>query len=287
MVAASAATSVALGGTSVKKIVLAVTGLCCMSFAMAQSASDAATQERMERAKRDASNPLRIIIEASQVKRTRSGGDAPAPAAAAAPVATKAAPEPRAAAERRSARVAEPTPAPPTPSRTLAAPSPAVDDPPATEAKSAPPSTALETPAASVAPAPLSAPAAPDAAAPADVQAPAVSGPAAAGIAAAAAAAPSAPNAAQPAAEVLAPLKLVHYIEPEIPARIRGRLRPTSEVTVAFKVQPDGSVSQAAIRATNARALDPVVLEAVRQWRYDPVPEEREHVVQLVFNLTE
>jgi TonB family protein len=285
MVAASAATSVALGGTPVKKIVMAVTGLCCMSFAVAQSASDAATQERMERAKRDASNPLRIIIEASQVKRTRTGGDAPAPAAAAAPVATKA-PEPRAAAERRSARVAEPTPAPPTPSRTLAAPSPAVGDPPATEPTSAPP-TAIETPAASVAPAPLSAPAAPDAAAPADVQAPAATGPAAAGIAAAAAAAPSAPNAAQPAAEVLAPLKLVRYIEPEIPARIRGRLRPTSEVTVAFKVLRDGSVSQAAIRATNARALDPVVLEAVRQWRYDPVPEEREHVVQLVFNLTE
>jgi TonB family protein len=171
--------------------------------------------------------------------------------------------------------------------RTLAAPSPAAGDPPAIEAKSVPPTAALETPAASVAPAPLSAPAASDAAASADVQAPAVSWPAAAGIAAAAAAAPSAPNAAQPAAEVLAPLKLVHYIEPEIPARVRSRLRPTSEVTVAFKVLPDGSVSQAAIRATNARALDPVVLEAVRQWRYDPVPEEREHVVQLVFNLTE
>jgi TonB family protein len=275
----------------VKKFVLAVTGLCCMSLAVAQSASDAATKERMERAKRDASNPLRIIIEASQVKRTRAGGDTPAPAAAPAPVATKAAPEPRAPAERRPARIAEPTPAPPSPIRTLAAPSPAAGDPPPTAATSAPPTASIETSATSAAPASLSAPAAPaapDAAAPADVQAPAATGPAAAGIAAAAAAAPSAPNAAQPAAaEVLAPLKLVRYIEPEIPARIRSRLRPSSEVTVAFKVQPDGSVSQAAIRATNARALDPVVLEAVRQWRYEPVPEEREHVVQLVFNLAD
>ena len=90
-----------------------------------------------------------------------------------------------------------------------------------------------------------------------------------------------------PAAEVLAPLKLVRYVEPEIPTRLRGRLKPSSEVTVAFKVQPDGSVSDVGIRATTARALDLVVLEAVRQWRYDPVPAEREHVVQLVFNLGE
>jgi protein TonB len=97
----------------------------------------------------------------------------------------------------------------------------------------------------------------------------------------------TAPAPSQPAAEVLAPLKLVRYIEPEIPPRIRGRLKPSSEVTVAFKVRPDGSVSDVGIRQTTARALDPIVLDAVRQWRYDPVPAEREHVVQLVFNLTE
>jgi TonB family protein len=108
--------------------------------------------------------------------------------------------------------------------------------------------------------------------------------PAAAALAAPAAAAQSP---AQPVAEMLAAPKLVRYIEPEIPARIRSRLRPSSEVTVVFKIQPDGSVSNVGIRATTARALDPVVLDAVRQWRYDSVPEEREHVVQLVFNLTE
>jgi hypothetical protein len=29
------------------------------------------------------------------------------------------------------------------------------------------------------------------------------------------------------------------------------------------------------------------VLDAVKQWRYDPVPEARDHLVQLVFNLAE
>ena len=285
-----------------KKFVLAVSGLCCLSLAMAQSASEAAHKERMERAKRDASNPLRIIIESSQVRRTRSGGEAPAPGAAPAPVAAKAAAETRA--ERRPARAAEPTPAPDTTLRALAAPSPAAAEPPAVAAAVAappvaaeqvpvagvtpsPPAAAEEAPATSAAPALVSRPAASKAAAPADVQAPAALVPAAAGIAAAAATAASAPNPAQPAAAVVTALKLVHYIEPEIPARLRSRLRASSEVTVAFKVQPDGSVSQAAIRATNARALDPVVLDAVRQWRYEPVPEEREHLVQLVFNLAE
>jgi TonB family protein len=231
-----------------------------MSLAMAQSASDPVTKERMERAKRDASNPMRIIIEASQVKRTKAA-DTPPPAAPAPAVAAQPA---KAVAERRPARAAEAAPviAAEPASRPLAvqaAPAPAAEPAPAAPA--------------------------PQAAAPTTDAAPLAAVPAAAGIASAAA--PSAPTPAEPAVEVLAPLKLVRYVEPDIPARIRGRLRPTSEVTVAFKVQPDGSVSNPAIRATNARALDPVVLDAVRQWRYDPVPEEREHVVQLVFNLTD
>jgi TonB family protein len=282
----------------VRKTVLALASLFCMSFAMAQSASDAVTKERMERAKRDASNPLRIIIEASQVKRTKAADSppaAPAPAAEARPA------EPaKPVAQRKPPRVAEavPEPAPVTaPAPLNVAADPAARQPaaqrtavPGAEAPSTNP--APEASASTAGTAPLAA--APQVAAPVSAAplsaAPLAAAPLAAAPAAASLAAPAAaslPNPAQPAAEVLAPLKLVRYIEPEIPARIRSRLRPSSEVTVAFKVQTDGSVSNVGIRATNARALDPVVLEAVRQWRYDPVPEEREHVVQLVFNLTE
>jgi TonB family protein len=277
----------------VRKTVLALASLFCMSFAMAQSASDAVTKERMERAKRDASNPLRIIIEASQVKRTKAADSppaAPAPAAEARPA------EPaKPVAQRKPPRVAEavPEPAPvtaPAPLNVVAEPAARQQAAqrtavPGAEAPSTNP--APEASASTAGTAPLAA--APQVAAPVSA-APLAAAPLAAAPAAASLAAPAAaslPNPAQPAAEVLAPLKLVRYIEPEIPARIRSRLRPSSEVTVAFKVQTDGSVSNVGIRATNARALDPVVLEAVRQWRYDPVPEEREHVVQLVFNLTE
>jgi TonB family protein len=263
-----------------KKIVLAAAGLCCIQLAWAQSAAD---RERMERAKRDASNPLRIIIEASQVKRTKAAEAAPA--APPAPAArAPAAPAERAVAERRPAGQADPATEPAI--RAVAAQS--VPTPAA--AVTSGPANPASVPAASVETAPPAASnAAPVEATASLTAAPPAAAPPTAALAApaAAAAAAAAPNPAQPATEVLMPLKLVHYIEPEIPVRIRARLRPSNEVMVAFKVLPDGSVSNVDIRSTTARALDPVVLEAVRQWRYDPVPAAREHTVQLVFNLSE
>ena len=283
-----------------RKTVLALAGLCCTSWALAQSASDAANAERMERAKRDASNPLRMIIEASSVKRAKPADAAAAAApAAAAPAAARAPAEgTKAAPERRSAPRTEalaPTAEPM--ARPEASKSPVVETEPVgrpapeagfSDAPARQPPSLATVPAATAGQEPSAAgvPAGPVPTA--SVTAAPAAAPATAVVPAAGLAAPVASTApAQPAAEVLAPLKLVRYIEPEIPARIRGRLKPSSEVTVAFKVRPDGSVADVGIRQTSARALDPIVIDAVRQWRYDPVPAEREHVVQLVFNLTE
>ncbi|NRF70518.1 TonB family protein [Aquincola sp. S2] len=247
-----------------RKLILATAGLCCcISLASAQTTIDAATKERMERAKRDAANPLRIIIEAAQVKRTKASETAaPAPAAAAAP-----APAPTPVPAPVAARPPAPT--------TAARPS---RSEPATAATTPAKSEPAPTPAPIVEPTPEPAvAAAPASAAPAPVEA--------------SIAAPSqqlasaSPRATPPVVDV--PLKLVRYIEPEIPSRIRARLKPNNEVTVVLQVNPDGSVSGADIRATTSRALDTLVLDAVRQWRYDPVPTPREHTVQLVFNLSD
>jgi protein TonB len=286
-----------VGRPSLRKTVLALASLCCTSWALAQSASDAANAERMERAKRDASNPLRMIIEASSVKRAKPA-DAPpaaAPAAARAPAEGT-----KAAAERRPApRTEAQAPAAEPMARPVASQSPVVEAEPVghpapqagvSDAPARQPPSLATVPAGPAGQEPSAAgvPAAPVPTA--GVTAAPAAAAATAAVPAAALAAPAAstvPATPQPAAEVLAPLKLVRYIEPEIPVRIRGRLKPSSVVTVAFKVRPDGSVSDVGIRQTTARALDPIVLDAVRQWRYDPVPAEREHVVQLVFNLAE
>ena len=61
-----------------------------------------------------------------------------------------------------------------------------------------------------------------------------------------------------------------------------GKLRGDVEVVVSFTVNPDGSVSDPAIRSSTHRPMDNAVLDAVRQWRYEPLAASRAHSVQLV-----
>jgi TonB family protein len=58
-------------------------------------------------------------------------------------------------------------------------------------------------------------------------------------------------------------------------ARRRGDL--------VFKVNPDGSVADLNVQASNSAVLDAIVLDAVRQWRYKPIAQARTHRVQFVF----
>lgn len=288
-----------------KKVVLAIAcvwGICLPAVAADDAAGAAVKpEERMDRAKRDASNPLRMIIQASQVKTRPRTADLPDPASTTTvvPVAAQATSARPAAAAARPATAAAPQPAPAVtaeatrslvgaanrPARTAASngvaervepqsapvPEPAVTTaatPPAAEATSAP-SAAPPAPSAALA---LSSPAAVTAASPAGAASP---------VQPAKAAEPA------PVTAIEVPLKLVQYIEPEIPQRLRARLRNNNEVTVAFTVNRDGSLSDVGIRASTNRALDQAVLDAVRQWRYGPLPEPREGTVQLVFNLGE
>lgn len=287
-----------------KKVVLAIAcvwGTCLPAVAADDAASaPVKPEERMDRAKRDASNPLRMIIQASQVKTRSRTADLPDPASTSSvvPVAAQATTARQAPAVARPATAAAPQPAPGVatevtrslvgsanrPARAAAnsgaaervepqsAPAPEATvttaaTPPSTETIAAP----ITTPAPSTALA-LSNPAANTAASPSGSVSP-----------------PQAAKAAEPApvTTIEVPLKLVQYIEPEIPQRLRARLRNNNEVTVGFTVNRDGSLSDVGIRASTNRALDDAVLDAVRQWRYGPLPEPREGTVQLVFNLGE
>ncbi|MBI5257335.1 MAG: TonB family protein [Burkholderiales bacterium] len=255
-----------------RRVVLGAAGLCLAGWAMAQAPAppDPATVERMERARREAANPLRMIIEASQVKARAKAADAPAAAPAAA--ASVPAPAPPRTAERR--------PAPsPQPSAIVERVEPLPAQPVAAAAVAAPPAAPAPAPASAAAAGPAGVSGTATVAAPTPAAAP-VAAPTV-GAAAPPAAAPVPPPAAQ------APLTLVNYIEPELPQRVRSRLKPNSEVTVAFKVNTDGTVSEVDIRASESPALAAIVRDAVRQWRYAPLPAAREHLVQLVFNLND
>ena len=96
-----------------------------------------------------------------------------------------------------------------------------------------------------------------------------------------------APVAAAPARASRAALQLVDYVAPAIDERTRRRLRADGEVVLAFTVNPDGSVSDLAVRSASDRALEPAALDAVSKWRYQPIASAQAHGVQIVFKRDE
>ncbi len=209
------------------------------------------------RAERAASNPMRMIIEAAKIKPKAKAPEAARPAETARP-----AEAPRPAARPVAEAVAAPGSSQPT-----AAPAPAGREPTPVVAA------APETPAPAVAPAP----AGPPESAVATVEVSAT--PRSDSLAAAA-------PAVEPEPE-LAALKLASVVEPEMPRRLIGKVRGEVQVHVAFTVQADGRVADAAVRRSSHPPMDAAILEAVRQWRYEPIAAARPHEVQLVLRAPE
>ncbi|MFT3763753.1 MAG: energy transducer TonB [Pseudoxanthomonas sp.] len=87
--------------------------------------------------------------------------------------------------------------------------------------------------------------------------------------AATAPAAPATPPAAQPAAPAL---RLVSSPPPRYPPEAL-RAGTAGEVLVEFTVNPDGSVDNArVVRSTPARVFDREAVNAVRRWKFAPIP---------------
>lgn len=214
----------------------------------------ASAQDATRRVEREASNPMRMIIEAAKIRPK-------AKAAEAARTAEVPRPPSRPAGETAAAPVAvESRPAPPSPP---AAPVEQV-------AASAPVPVVT---AAAEAPAPAAAlpPAGPPESTVATVEATAT--PRSDSLVEAAKAAEE----PEPAA-----LKLANVVEPVTPRRLIGVLRGEVQVHVAFTVKADGSVADAEVRRSSHPTMDAAVLDAVRQWRYEPIAAARPHEVQLV-----
>ncbi len=225
-------------------------------FALTLVTPMAWAQEPGRRVEREANNPMRMIIEAAKIRPKAK------PAETARPI-------PRTSAE-------------PVPAATEAR-IPAVVEAPAVPAAEAPAATAAATPAAAVAEAPAS-PVPPVAeAAPAPL--PPASPPESTVATVEVAATPrsTVPEISAPVAEPEpVALKLASVVEPVMPRQWLGKLRGELQVHVAFTVNADGTVAGATVRRSSHPQLDASVLEAVRQWRYEPIAVPRPHEVQLV-----
>ncbi len=90
------------------------------------------------------------------------------------------------------------------------------------------------------------------------------------------------PKVAEP--EEDAPLKLIRKVDPEYPRNWLQQQRNGS-VEVRFTVRPDGSIESAeALRAPD-RKVAAAVVNAVKQWRFEPVNRPRQVSVEIGFQV--
>lgn len=170
---------------------------------------------------------------------------------------------------------------------------PAKAEPPRARAKSEPAAAAAPAPA-SVAPSRTVAPAPATAAAPVvPAPAPSVAASAPAQTAAeptppaqeAIAAVPQAPTAQpEPEPEPEEELKVLEQPQPNIPRDLRSQ-QAIGKVSLAFTVQPDGSVSDVSVLSSSHRRLNRPAQDAVAQWKFAPIKTARPVKVELEFDL--
>lgn len=159
-------------------------------------------------------------------------------------------------------------------------------------------------PAVATAPAPTPAAAAPTAQAAASVPAPAASQEQqlAAGrepeapapkpeLVAAAPATPPAPPATEPTRAAPAPepeeevaLRLIQKVDPDIPRQLASNIRSGS-VMVRFQVKPDGTTTKVESLGNANKRLASSAIAAVQQWKFAPIPKQREATVEIGFKL--
>jgi TonB family protein len=92
------------------------------------------------------------------------------------------------------------------------------------------------------------------------------------------------PPAPPPEEEAEVPLKLLHRVNPSIPPQLQRQTFRDAFARVKFVVAPDGKVMQVeSMKATNNR-LAAAAIDAVKQWRFAPIPEAREAAIEFAFN---
>ncbi len=211
----------------------------------APAAAASASVDPMERARRDAANPMRRILEAASIERARLRArerEAPPSEAPSAPPST---------------RVDPPTP-PDTGIRVK------IERLPAPEPQMVSPVIApLSAPArAAVAEA---APAATEPVVPAGLPVVRLG---------------DAPASRPPASP--RPPVLVSMVEPAIPPHLLDGLRADEAVGVRLTIGVDGRVTEVELDPAAPKGLTPFVREALLQWRYDAADAERQHRIDLV-----
>lgn len=218
----------------------------------------------MERAKRMAAGPMRVILEASKGKQRREP-EPPAPADAGSLRAVSARPAAAAAATDIAVR-AVPAPqntaaAEPTPQAAAAAVSPA---PTATAVTTQITLSSDSLQSHKVAPVPGLERGHTAAAVPTLM--------------------PTAPAALPALPEANVKPTLLSRVDPELPQRLLDELGRNAVVSMDLTIRPDGQVARVAMVSNVSQRVQRLLVAALEQWRFNPLPSERVHRIELVFN---
>ena len=237
----------------------------------------------MERAQRLASNPMRVILEASKFRRkgavddatTVESGDTASLRRTSARVNTGGA-EPIQALARRQDAVVAPMPAP----LVAQLPAPLVAQLPAP--------LLAQQPAPLPVPVPRAAPAEPALAVTNSI--PAALQEAVSALESTSLAktflTPLPQSAPALAARIAGQPRLVESIEPIFSGQLMDEASRLSEVLAELTIRPDGAVAQAVLLGVVPRGLKRAIVAALEQWRFEPLPAQQLHRVQLVFSGT-
>ena len=80
------------------------------------------------------------------------------------------------------------------------------------------------------------------------------------------------------------PLKLLVKVEPTIPRQLAQQNFRNGFAQVQFTVAPDGSVSRASVIKASHTRLGIAAVDAVKQWRFAPLPLARDAAVEVAFS---
>lgn len=94
----------------------------------------------------------------------------------------------------------------------------------------------------------------------------------------------AAPELSELRAALLEKPRLMSKVDPDIPLRLLLDLGSVAEVLADLTIRADGSVAAVLLLPPVPRQIARHVVAALEQWRFDPLPAERVHRVQLVFN---
>lgn len=241
-------------------------------------AADAAASAAMERARRQAAGPMRVILEASKSKRrvqepeVTETPEAPRravarTAAAEAPVILTRSVAPTAVSVPSPAAVSVAQPVSPAPVPLVASAAPAVANAAVEPGNAGAISTQitlssdnLQRRADNIATPALESAARPPAVEPVP-----------------------AADLALPALQDVKP-KLVTMVDPAVSPAMLDGLRRDTGVTADLVIRADGTVAGVTVLPPVSRPLARAVAAALEQWRFEPLPSQRVHRVQLVFN---